>query len=125
MLGPMDGELWGGVLVFRHVMYTNLGNGIFNTVFAQESTCRCTVVNLDMVKVTFPIPYSLSRVRGLHETSHTTVQELLQPSKPFRLQLRKHPHPEIQEIYIQSPILQHQYNCQTSGIYSSMLLQTS
>ena len=44
-------------------------------------------------------------VHAIHQTSHTTVQKLLQTFKPPSLQLRKHPHPEIQKVDIQSSIL--------------------
>ena len=44
-------------------------------------------------------------VHAIHQTSHTTVQKFLQTFKPPSLQLRKHPHPEIQKVDIQSSIL--------------------
>jgi hypothetical protein len=57
MLGARrDGELWGGrILVFRHVVYTNLGNGIFNT----QSSLRSPLVDAQS------LPWSWQKLHSL------------------------------------------------------------
>lgn len=44
-------------------------------------------------------------VRALHQTRHTAIQEFFETTESPFFQLRKHSHPKIQEIYIQSTVL--------------------